>query len=125
MCAILLPINPKYSQDILKGVKTFELRRSVPKRKVDKIYIYETSPTMRIVGEFTVKHIHSKNKQEIWELTKGKNSVSELEFENYFKGKEQAHAYEIKKYTKYKKTKSLKDLGFSYTPQGFVYADHL
>ena len=49
MCTILLSIKPEYTNRILEGSKKYEFRRSVAKRKVDRILIYSTAPEMKVV----------------------------------------------------------------------------
>ncbi|MBR6125336.1 ASCH domain-containing protein, partial [Candidatus Saccharibacteria bacterium] len=50
MCTILLSIKPEYTSRILEGSKKYEFRRSVAKRKVDRILIYSTAPEMKVVA---------------------------------------------------------------------------
>ena len=42
MKAILLPINPEHAYNIIKGRKTLELRKRVPKDFVGWVYVYVT-----------------------------------------------------------------------------------
>ena len=58
MCRIILPIKKKYSDDILDGSKKYELRRSVPRRTVDDILIYETAPMSKVVGQIKILDTH-------------------------------------------------------------------
>jgi len=51
MCKMLLSINPEHVENILRGGKTYEYRKILCKRKVDKIVIYSTCPVKRVVGE--------------------------------------------------------------------------
>jgi len=55
MCKILISINPEYVEKILSGEKKYEFRKINPKRKVDKLIIYETYPLMKVVAEAEVK----------------------------------------------------------------------
>ncbi len=125
MCEILLPIKPKYSQDIFKGYKKYELRRAIPKKEVEKIYIYETYPTMKIVGEVSVKKTHTKELKKLWDLTRKTNSLKRNEFFEYFNGKEEGHAFEIASYIKYEVGISLSEVGIKHAPQGFIYAKNI
>ena len=51
VASILLSIKPEYVEKILKGEKRYEFRRKLCQKEVDKIYIYETSPVKKVVGE--------------------------------------------------------------------------
>ena len=121
MCKIILPIKPKYSQDILSKIKNFELRRKLPKKTIDKVFIYETSPTMKIVGEFTVKKVHKEKLNTLWKRTRKSNSVVKDEFNSYFKNLEEGYAIEVGEIVKYEMPKSLSDFGKSSPPQGYIY----
>jgi len=57
MCSILLSINPQHVDNILKGQKSYEFRKTLCKQKVDKILIYSTSPVMKVVGEAEVETV--------------------------------------------------------------------
>lgn len=50
---LLLPIHPRHSRNILDGLKTIELRKSFSSKEIQKVLIYETKPTQKIVGYFT------------------------------------------------------------------------
>ena len=49
MSTILLFIKPEYVSRILEGSKRFEFRRSVAKRKEERILIYSTAPVKKVV----------------------------------------------------------------------------
>lgn len=121
MCKIILPIKPKYSQDILSNKKIFELRRKLPKKKIDKVFIYETSPTMKIVGEFTVKKVHKEKLSSLWDKTMNSNSVIEDEFYSYFNNLDEGFAIEVDEIKKYDIPKTLSEFGKKSAPQGYIY----
>ena len=72
MNTIILAINPEYVQRIFTGEKKYEFRKIICKKAVDKILIYETAPTSKIVGEVTVKSILKESPLNLWQLTKMK-----------------------------------------------------
>ncbi len=123
MCKILLPIKPKYVDEIIKGNKTFEFRKNIPKRKVDKVVIYCSSPVMKIIGEFEVKQIHSGSPKEIWNLTVGKRGINKKEYNVYYNEKNKAYAYEIDNLYVYEQEKNLIDFNIKSAPQSFMYLD--
>ena len=54
---VLLSIRPKYVEEIIKGNKRYEFRKSIFKKNVDEVWIYATSPTKKIVGTFVIGKI--------------------------------------------------------------------
>ena len=54
---ILLSIKPIYSERIFSGKKMVEFRKKIPRNSFKYVYVYESSPTRRIVGQFTVNNI--------------------------------------------------------------------
>lgn len=124
MCKIILPIKKKYSRDILDGIKKYELRRSIPKRNVDNILIYETAPTSKVVGEIKIIVTHHLPLKQLWDLTKKSNSLTKKEFLAYFTGKKKGYAYEVSSIREFKRPMSIKRYGFNFPPQGFVYKNN-
>ena len=57
LSTILLSIKPEYVHRILDCSKKYEFRRSVAKRKVDRILIYSTAPEMKVVAMVEVLDI--------------------------------------------------------------------
>lgn len=121
MCAILLSINPEYVERIISGEKKYEFRKSVCKRKVDKIIIYSTSPVMKVVGEADIKEILVDNPEKIWAITQKQSGVKKEFFDKYYEGKEEAIAYELEHVVAYEKPKKLLDYGIKTAPQSFCY----
>ncbi len=118
---VLLSIKKNYVDQILDNTKTFELRRRFTKEKITKILIYETSPTMRVVGSVKVKNIHNENIKDIWNLTKNKNGVLETEFNEYFKNKDRGVAIELESAVRFVKPKKLSHYNIKYPPQSFQF----
>lgn len=121
MCKILLSINPEYSTLILQGTKKYEFRRILPKRTVDEILIYSTSPDMKIVGSVKVNGIIKDTPINLWKKTKKHAGISKEKFLAYFENKETAFAYELGDVSKYTRPKILSDYGINTAPQSFVY----
>ena len=121
MCTILLSIKPEYANKIFSEDKKFEFRRSIPKKKVETIIVYSSSPEQKIIGEFKVKEIHEKNLSNLWKETKAESGITKSFFNSYFQGKEKGYAYEVGKLKKYKEKKNLKDLNIKSAPQSFMY----
>lgn len=120
---VLLSIKPEYIDKIFDGEKMFEFRRVLPKHTEFKtVIIYATMPVGKIVGEFHVDRIISDKPSVLWELTEEYAGISKLLFNQYFAGKETAHAIKIKKARRYKKPLDLNVFVASgVAPQSFCY----
>lgn len=121
MLNALFSIKPQYAERIFSGKKRFEFRTTVCKKQIDKIIIYETSPTSKIVGEVSVLEILKDTPQKIWEKTKGYAGIEHEAFSDYFSKREIAYAYVLANPIKYENPKSLKELNISAPPQSFIY----
>jgi len=59
-------IRPKYIEEIIKGNKRYEFRKSIFKKNVDVVWIYATSPTKKIVGTFGIGKIIKDTPKNLW-----------------------------------------------------------
>ena len=116
-----MSIKPEYSSLILKGIKKYEFRTKIPTKHIDKIYIYETYPTKRIVGEVSVKTIISLTPTDLWKTTSQYAGISKKKYDEYFKNRKIGYAYELGDVIKYETTKNINDFGLKHAPQSFVY----
>lgn len=121
MKKILLSINPKHVENIFNGKKEFEFRKISCKNQVDKIIIYATSPTMKIVGEADILEIIIDSPEIVWKKTYKKAGVSKKLYNEYFQNKEKAVAYKLGNIKKYESPLNLSEYGINYAPQSFVY----
>ncbi len=121
MTQILLPINPKYANNILLGTKKYEYRKNKCKDTVDKIILYATAPVKKIIGSVEVIDILEDNITTLWEKTKTESGITKEEFDKYFKGKDTAVAYKLGTTKTYQPQKNLIDFGIKFTPQSFIY----
>jgi predicted transcriptional regulator len=93
---VLLSIKPKYANQIVKGNKKYEFRKSIfKKRDLEMVYIYSSSPVKRIVGAFAIKNIIEKHPRLLWIEYKDFSGIDENDFFSYFRGKEKGFAIEI------------------------------
>ena len=120
---VLLSIKPEYAQSILDGTKKYEFRRRVYRdSRVNTIVIYATKPVGKVIGEFSIKEIHSDHPDILWERTKEFSGITKSFFLSYFSGKEIGHAIEVKKVRKYRKPRNLNDfLPSGVAPQSYAY----
>lgn len=84
--AIFLAIKPRYADDILKGTKTVELRRTRPKdlRSGSLVVLYASSPVKAVLGIAEVEKVITATPDELWPLVADQGSISQREFKDYF-----------------------------------------
>lgn len=98
---ILLSIKPKYSEKIFSGEKKYEFRKKTPKGMVEKVFIYESTPSKYIVGWFTIKNVLTGTPERIWDMCKNHGGIDQENFFTYCEDIELIHALEIDNYYKY------------------------
>lgn len=120
---VLLSIKPEYAEKILDGEKRFEFRKAIPKsQNVSTIVIYATMPVGKVVGEFEVKAFLSDSPNALWSYTSEAAGISRRFFNEYFRGRDTAHAIEVRSVKRYKKPLSLSSvLSSGVAPQSFCY----
>ncbi len=123
--AVLFSIKPKYVSLISSGEKKYELRRKCPKVKEgDLALVYETSPTMSLVGAFVIGSVVRKSKASLWKQVGKYSGVSHMEFMEYFEGCEIASAIQISQYWPLEQRVSLqqmRELNKIEPPQSYRY----
>jgi predicted transcriptional regulator/GNAT superfamily N-acetyltransferase len=92
---VILSIQPRYAGKIRSGEKQYEFRKSLFKKPVRRIYIYESRPTQRIIGYFLLNQIHTGTPDAIWETCQAQAGIDEQAYFDYYKGKTQAYALSI------------------------------
>lgn len=123
MANILLAIRPEFVKLILSGRKQFEFRKHIPKQFVEKIFIYETAPTKKVVAVADIVEIVSGVPEDVWNITQNAAGISRDFFDYYFNGFAQAYAYKIGNIVQFDVPKKLSDFGINVAPQNFVYVD--
>lgn len=85
--SILLSINPRFTSRIFEGAKSVELRRVRPRLQAgDTVYIYESAPTMAVVGYCKVRHMVDYSIEGLWRKVKDSAGLSREDFIDYFSG---------------------------------------
>lgn len=122
---VLLSVKPRFAEAILSGIKTFEFRRMLFKStKVRTIVLYASSPTCKVVGEFTLDHVVSLKLEALWKSTGDGGAIDRTYFDEYFEGREMGHALKVKSARRYRSPLCLrKDFGISHPPQSFCYLE--
>lgn len=100
---ILLSIKPEFVEQIFKGKKKFEYRKSIfTNQEVSSVVIYSTMPVGRIVGEFSISQVLMDTPEQIWRNTKQKSGITKTFYDLYFENRNKAYALEIGELTQYK-----------------------
>ena len=102
------------------ALKKYEYRTTKAKN-VNKMIIYATSPVKKVIGEAEIKNILEDTPNNIWNKTKELSGTKKESFDNYFKNRNKAVAYEIGKTIRYDKPKELSELGIDFVPQSYIY----
>lgn len=120
---VLLSIKPEYANKILDGEKHYEFRKTLPKASgVTTVVIYATKPVGKIVGEFEIDHFISKPPLELWSLTAEFSGITKCFFNEYFRGRDTAHAIKVRHAYRYDKPLELDEVVRSgVPPQSFCY----
>jgi len=121
---LLLSIKPEYSEKIFSGEKKYEFRKQKPKRVIDKVFVYECSPSKTIVGWFSVKWIHAGSPEEIWERCKNSSGIEKNNYLTYCNGRKVIYAFEINETFKFDNPiDPFKIISDFKPPQSFTYLD--
>ena len=123
---LLLSIHPSYSQAILAGEKTVELRRQRPRVGPGSIcVVYETSPTMALVGAFAIEELVEDAPTVLWKRFQSAVCVRSERFFQYYAGRERAIGIRIRRVWAFRDPvhlTQLRQLWPSFQPpQGFRY----
>lgn len=121
MKSIILSIKPIYSKKILEESKKIEIRKKNIPLKINKVYIYETSPTMKVVGEAMIEKVEIHSPQTAWNLFSHDMGIDYKSFMSYLKNHNECRLIFLKEVKKYSKEKTLEDFKINFSPQSFVY----
>jgi predicted transcriptional regulator len=126
---VVLSIKPIYSEKILAGHKTVELRRRFPVSAPSGAlaYIYSTSPVKAMVGTATIREVLKLPVEQIWAEFESTAFIERPQFDKYFDGLDHGFALvfdEVKAFSRPLPLDELrKRFGFE-PPQSFLYAKH-
>lgn len=126
---VVLSIRPRYSEKIIEGKKTVELRRRFPVSAPSGTiaYIYSTSPVRAIVGMAEIKDVLKLPVGELWKRYREFAFIEKVDFDRYFEGTDQGFALIFESVKALSEPVSLQTLrerfGFE-PPQSFLYAKH-
>jgi len=121
---LLLSTKPEYSEKIFSGEKKYEFRKQKPRLAIDRIFIYECSPSKTIVGWFSVRRIHSGSPEEIWQRCRDFGGIKKDTYLTYCNGRKVIHAFEIDEVFKFDvPVDPFRILSSFKPPQSFAYLD--
>ena len=124
---VVLSIHPRYTEKILEGVKTVELRRRFPNTISEgaMAYIYSTSPVRAIVGSADITNVVKLPLGKMWKQYKNHASINRRDFDACFKGLDEGYALVFENAARLQRPLDLEELrnrfGFA-PPQSFLYA---
>jgi len=121
---VILSIKPKYAQAIVSGIKKVEFRKKIFKRPVDKVYIYSSSPSKKLIGFFTFIEVVENSPEELWKGFQHVGGIDKEDFFEYFKDSEKGFAIVIDSVEKFKKGIDPIDFFENFcAPQSYIYID--
>lgn len=126
---VVLSIRPQYSEKIVDGSKTVELRRRFPVSAPNGTiaYIYSTSPVRAMVGMAEITSVLKLPIAEIWQRFENQAQIDKPDFDRYFEGVEQGFVLLFDKARPFPKPLPLSTLRERFDfepPQSFLYAKH-
>jgi len=127
---VVLSIKPKYSEPILEGVKTVELRRRFP-TKVPAgtlAYIYSTSPMRAMTGIAEINGVSKVSLDEMWKNYSDVACITKDDFDSYFSGLDAGFVISLKNARPLRRAIGLAELRDRFqfeAPQSFIYAKPL
>ena len=125
---IVLSLKPRFAQAILAGVKTVELRRTVPKIVIPtRALLYAASPVRALLGTCVITSVRSADLAALWHDYGSRSELSFHEFQQYFEGVDTGTALTLSDPQALSRPIPLQDLrakprGFR-PPQSFAYVD--
>jgi predicted transcriptional regulator len=120
---VIFSIHPKFSKLIFTRIKIYEYRKNLIRNDVNKMLIYETNPTKKIVGEASINSVIHGSLDYVWQKTYGKGGIDISFYNKYYAGKEYAVAYELTDIIKYDEPIELSFLGIKVAPQSHRYVE--
>ena len=84
---IVLSLKPRFAEAILAGVKTVELRRTVPKIVIPtRALLYASSPVRALLGTCVITSVRSADLAALWHEYGSRSELPFHEFQQYFEG---------------------------------------
>ena len=120
---VLISIKPKYVKEIIAGNKRVEFRKRGFSSSVFRAYIYESSPTKKIVGFFNIDQIVYLGTEELWERFSDISGITKKELSEYLCGRS-GYAICFSEFHQFKTPVDPSTVIDNFTaPQSFCYID--
>ncbi len=124
LTSVILSIKPKYANAIMEGLKKVEFRKKIFKRKVEKIFVYSSSPEQKIIGFFTIKEIIEDTPLNLWNKYEEVGGIKKEDFFEYYKNSEKGFSIVINKVHKFDNGKTPTDFFEKFcAPQSYIYLE--
>lgn len=125
---VVLSLKPRFAESILSGVKTVEMRRTVPKIVVPtRALLYATTPVRALVGTCIITRVQSAELEILWRESGPRSALHYDEFVRYFEGLDVGTALELTRPRAFSQRISLEDLRAKprtfRPPQSYAYVD--
>ncbi len=117
-----MAIQPPYAQAILDGTKLVEFRKRRLAADIDTVLVYESAPTKRIVGHFTIERTESGTPQDLWRTFGSVGCIAREDYLAYYAQSERAVGLVVKHVERYEYPVALAELrDHPAVPQSFSY----
>jgi predicted transcriptional regulator len=94
---VLLPIQPRYADPILGGLKRVEFRKRVFRRDVSHVVVYSSSPVKQVVGFFEILGIDEDSPEHLWRRYSREGGIEKEDYDRYFARTERGVAIRVGK----------------------------
>jgi predicted transcriptional regulator len=123
---ILISVEDRHVQNMLRGTKKVELRRrAVSIEEGGRVWIYSKIPTGQLTAYGIVQQVYEAAPSEIWERYGSVSGISKSEFDQYFDDRENGCAIVFQSVNELENKISLKAIreaiGKFHPPQFFKY----
>jgi predicted transcriptional regulator len=90
-----MSIHPAWTQKILDGEKTVEVRRRPPEAKAYLLVLYATAPTAAVVGTARIARVHHGDPTTLWRIVGPGTALDRRRFLAYLDGAAAPGALEL------------------------------
>jgi predicted transcriptional regulator len=108
---LLLSIQPRFTDALVSGRKSVELRRSRMQATPGcQVVIYSSSPVKAVVATAVLEAIDCRDPEDLWSRSGPVTAVTKAEFDAYFSGAERAYGLHLRDIASLKTPVSLRNL---------------
>ena len=108
---LLLSIQPRFTDALVSGQKSVELRRSRMQAAPGcQVLLYSSSPVKALVATAVLERIDCRDPEDLWSRSGAVTAVTKAEFDAYFAGAERAYGLHLRDIASLRAPVSLRDL---------------